>query len=289
MCILGAKRLPRFVSFGAVCAAAALIGCGGGSSGGSNGTGPPIVTLQSITVTSPSASVAAGLTEQFTAMGNFSDGTTKPLATANWSTSDATLATISATGLLTTLKQGAVTVSAASGTATGGTSFNISPAVPISIVVSAAKNSVAAGLTEQFTATGNFTDGTTKPLATANWSASDVTLATISATGLLTTLKQGVVTVSATSGAATGSASFTVGPPVPTGLVISPAHSSVTIGAATPSKLSAVLSFTDKSTQDISGQVTWSNTNRFPASIDAQGNVTTVHTGNTQIDATNGT
>src|SRR6266481_6048654 len=204
MCILGAKRLPRFVSFGAVCAAAALIGCGGGSSGGSNGTGPPIVTLQSITVTSPSASVAAGLTEQFTAMGNFSDGTTKPLATANWS-------------------------------------------------------------------------------------ASDATLATISATGLLTTLKQGVVTVSATSGAATGSASFTVGPPVPTGLVISPAHSSVTIGAATPSKLSAVLSFTDKSTQDISGQVTWSNTNRFAASIDAQGNVTTVHTGYTQIGATNGT
>jgi hypothetical protein len=111
-----------------------------------------------------------------------------------------TLATISSTGLLTTLKQGAVTVSAASGTAAGSTSFNIGPAVPVSIVVSTVNNSVAAGLTEQFTATGNFTDGTTKPLATANWSTSDVILATISSTGLLTTLKQGVVTVSAASG-----------------------------------------------------------------------------------------
>ncbi len=282
---LNANRLWRSVCFGVVCAAtAALIACGGGG----NGAGPAIVTLQSITVTSPSGSVAAGLTEQFTATGNFSDGTTKPLTAANWSTSDVTLATISSTGLLTTLKQGAVTVSAASGTAAGSTSFNIGPAVPVSIVVSTVNNSVAAGLTEQFTATGNFTDGTTKPLATANWSTSDVILATISSTGLLTTLKQGVVTVSAASGTSTGSASFNIGPPVPTGLVISPANSPVTIGAATPSKLSAILNFTDKSTQDISGQVTWSNTNPFTASIDTQGNVTTVHTGYTQIAATNG-
>src|SRR6266481_4994182 len=167
MCILGAKRLPRFVSFGAVCAAAALIGCGGGSSGGSNGTGPPIVTLQSITVTSPSASVAAGLTEQFTAMGNFSDGTTKPLATANWSTSDATLATVSATGLLTTLKQGAVTVSAASGTATGGTSFNISPAVPISIVIPPPPSSTPIPYATPIRSYGN--DWSSAPRAAALW------------------------------------------------------------------------------------------------------------------------
>src|SRR5258708_24763187 len=132
--------------------------------------------------------------------------------------------------------------------ACGGGSNGVGP-LPVtlqSITVTSQNASVPAGLTQQFTATGNFSDGTTKPLATVNWSTSDAALATISPTGLLTTLKQGVATVSAASGAATGSISFNIGPPVPTGLVISPANSSVTIGAATPSKLSAILSFTDK-------------------------------------------
>jgi 6-phosphogluconolactonase (cycloisomerase 2 family) len=61
----------------------------------------------------------------------------------------------------------------------------------------------------------------------------------------------------------------------------------VTIGASTPSKLSAILSFTDKSTQDISAQVTWSNSNPFTASIDATGNVSSLHTGFAQIVASN--
>jgi 6-phosphogluconolactonase (cycloisomerase 2 family) len=279
------NHMSRFACFSVLCAAVTLIACGGGSNGGV----PVPVTLQSLTVASQNTSVAAGLTQQFTATGNFSDGTTKPVPTVNWSTSDATLATISPTGLLSTLKQGVVTVTAASGAATGSASFNVGPAVPTSLVISPANASVAAGLTQQFTATGSFTDGTSKPLATVSWSTPDATLATISPTGLLNTLKQGGVTVTAASGAATGSVSFNIGPAVPTSLVISPASASVTIGAATPSKLSAILGFTDKSTQDISGQVTWGNTNPFTASIDATGNVTAVHTGYTKVVATNGT
>jgi hypothetical protein len=149
-------------------------------------------------------------------------------------------------------------------------------------------SSVAAGLTDQFTATGNFSDGTAKPLTSANWSTSDATLATVSSTGLLTTLKQGMVTVTAASGSVMGSVAFNIGPPVPTGLSISPASSSVLIGGSQPTKLTALLIFTDKSTVDISGQVIWSNTNSFTASIDATGNVTTLHTGYTKIGATNG-
>jgi len=174
----------------------------------------------------------------------------------------------------------------------GGNEAGPTGPVPVtlqSITVTSQNASVSAGLTQQFTATGNFSDGTTKPLATANWSTSDAALATISPTGLLTTLKQGVVTVSAASGAVTGMISFNIGPPAPTGLVISPASSSVTIGAVAPSKLSAILSFTDKSTQDISGQVAWSDTNPFTATIDATGRVTPVHTGYTKIVASNGT
>jgi 6-phosphogluconolactonase (cycloisomerase 2 family) len=276
----------QFACFAALSAAAALISCGGG--GGATGPSPAPVTLQSITVTAPNPSVAAGLKEQFTATGNYSDGTTKLFATTNWSTSDSTLATITSTGLLATLKAGTVTVLAASGSTTGSTPFRIDPASLQSITVMASNPSIAAGLTQQFAASGTFSDGSSKPLVTANWSTSDPTLATITSTGLLTTFKTGMVTVTAVSGSVTGNAPFHIDPPTPTGLAISPASSSVLIGSGQPSKLSAILSFTDQSTQDISGQVTWGSVNPFTASIDVVGNVTTIHTGYTQITAANG-
>src|SRR5258708_5552847 len=170
----------------------------------------------------------------------------------------------------------------------GATGLGPAPVTLQSITVTAPNLSVAAGLKEQFTATGNYSDGTTKLLATTNWSTSDPTLATITSTGLLTTFKAGMVTVSAVSGSVTGNAPFHIDPPTPTGLVISPASSSVLIGSGQPSKLSAILSFTDQSTRDISGQVTWGSVNPFTASIDVVGNVTTIHTGYTLITATNG-
>ena len=52
----------------------ALIGCGGGG-GNAGGSNPSPVSLQAIIVTASSASAAAGLTQQFTATGKFSDGT----------------------------------------------------------------------------------------------------------------------------------------------------------------------------------------------------------------------
>jgi 6-phosphogluconolactonase (cycloisomerase 2 family) len=274
----------QFVCFVVFAAVTLLVSCGGGGSAPS--TAP--VLLQSITVIAPNPSVAAGLTAQFTASGNYSDGTTKVLATANWATSDPALATITSTGLLTTLKAGMVTVSAASGGTSGNTAFRIDPATLQSITVTTASASVPAGLTEQFNAMGKYSDGSVKPLATASWTTSDTTLGTIAPNGLLTTLKAGTVTVFAASGAITGNTAFRVDPPVPSGLTISPESSSVLIGGGQPSKLSAILNFTDQSKQDISGQVTWGIVNPFIASIDSVGNVSTIHPGYTQITATNG-
>lgn len=90
---------------------ALLASCGsGGSNSNSETTPPPKPTLQSITVSPQNASVAAGLTQQFTATGNYSDGSSAALSTVSWSTSDATVATINSAGLVNTLKQGAATV-----------------------------------------------------------------------------------------------------------------------------------------------------------------------------------
>ena len=155
----------------------------------------------------------------------------------------------------------------------GGDATGSAPS-PVSlqaITVTAPNTSVAAGLTQQFTATGKFSDGTTKALANVTWSTSDSTLATINSAGLLSSIKQGAITVSAASGSITGSLSFAIGLPVVTGLRISPATASVVIGSANPTKLSALLGFTDGSTQDVSSQAAWSSTNTATAMIDATG------------------
>src|SRR5579883_2817935 len=130
----------RLISF---CALSLLVACGGGSDSG-GGTGG--ASLQSITVTSQGSSVAAGLMQQFTATGTFSDGSTKTLASVVWTSSDISLATIDrATGLLTSLKQGQVTVSASSGSIVGSETFKIGPPLPIGLVVSPADSLVVIG------------------------------------------------------------------------------------------------------------------------------------------------
>jgi hypothetical protein len=85
-----------------------LTSCRGKS--GQNVVESPV--LRSITVFPPSATIAVGQTQQFTAAANFSDGSSKPLAEATWTTSAPTLANASSNGLVTAVGEGRFTVSA---------------------------------------------------------------------------------------------------------------------------------------------------------------------------------
>ena len=74
----------------------------------------------------------------------------------------------------------------------------------VSIAVTPVNPSVATGGTQQFTATGTYSDGTTQNLTTtATWASSSTTTATMSATGLARALKAGTSTIQATSGSVT--------------------------------------------------------------------------------------
>ena len=90
----------------ALCGSWTLVACGGGA----NSPTPP--TLQSISVAPQNGTVAAGITQQFSATGHYSDGSSTTMSSATWATSNASVAAINSTGLLTAVKQGAVTISA---------------------------------------------------------------------------------------------------------------------------------------------------------------------------------
>jgi 6-phosphogluconolactonase len=157
-----------------------------------------------------------------------------------------------------------------------------------SIAVAPQMMTVVAGLTQQYTATGTYSDGSTATLIGESWMTSNSMLATASQSGLVTTLLQGTVTVTAMLGTVSGSAQLTVAPPNPTSLAINPTNAKVLIGSA-PKKLSAILTFTNGTTSDVSSTATWAITNSFTASVDASGNVTPLRTGYTQVTAMNGT
>ena len=103
--------------------------------------------------------------DRFTATGTYSNGTKQNLtSSATWTSSAATIATVSSGGLATSLAQGSTTITATSGTITGSATLTVTAPVLASIVVTPSTASVAAGYTEQFTATGTYSNGTTQNL-----------------------------------------------------------------------------------------------------------------------------
>ena len=77
-------------------------------------------TLNAVTLIPASATLSVGASQQFTATGSYSDGSTQNLTSqATWSSSNAAVATVAAGGLATAFASGSTTISAASGGVVG--------------------------------------------------------------------------------------------------------------------------------------------------------------------------
>src|SRR5262249_16790699 len=134
----------------------------------------PVIT--SISVSPANTSIFIGKTQQLTATGTFSDGSSRDVtSTASWSVLNPATASISATGLLTPIAFGQTNVEAYSPPVAGFASVTVNFPVLTSISVSPSIASLAIGSTQQFTATGTYSDGSQRDL-TSNvlWNNIDV-------------------------------------------------------------------------------------------------------------------
>jgi len=264
----------------------ATISASSGMTGSTTLTVGPAV-LASIAVTPANPSIAKGTTKQFTATAIYSDGSTLDVTgSAAWTPSDASVATITSGGLATALKQGGTTISATSGGATGSTTLTVGPAALVSIAVTPADPSIPKGTTQQFTATGTYSDGSTLDVTSAvSWASSDPSVATIASGGLATALTQGSTTITASAGV-TGSVTLTVGPALLMSVALTPATPSIPKG--TTQQFTATGSYTDGSTQDLTGSATWASSNSAAATITAGGLASGAAQGTSQISATSG-
>src|SRR5688572_10584747 len=113
------------------------------------------VPVASVAVTPPSASIAVGQTRQLTATtfdANNNTLTGRPVA---WSTSDAAVATVSGSGLVTAITAGTATVTATSEGRSGSSAITVNAPLPTITLVSVApaNSSLEQGQTVQLAAT----------------------------------------------------------------------------------------------------------------------------------------
>jgi hypothetical protein len=214
--------------------------------------------LVSIAITPASASIPIGTSLQFDALGTYTDGSTQDLtASAMWTSSSSTVAPVSA-GLVTGSSLGSATISAGSGTVTGSASVTVTAATLVSISVTPASASITSGTSQQFAATGTYSDGSMQTLTnSATWTSSATSIATVSAAGLATGLADGMATITASSGTISGSATLAVTPAL-LSIAITPQVPSALLQAATQ-PFTAIGTYSDGSTQNITAAVTWSS------------------------------
>ena len=181
--------------------------CGGGSNGRVNSP-----SLSSLVISPGNPLIVVGQSLQFTVEGTFSDGSKQDLTSAvGWTSSNTTVAMISASGMAIGATQGDSTIRAALGSVTISTNLTVGAPQLASIAVVPSNALVNIGAPVQLTATGTFSDGTLHDLTkSATWSSSNTGVATVSATGLVTGVAAGDLTIAATYNSTTGSDAVTV-------------------------------------------------------------------------------
>jgi uncharacterized protein YjdB len=248
--------------------------------------------LESITISPDNPEVAAGITVQFKATGTYSDSSTQDLtAQSFWASDTPSVATVSNTagsqGLTTTKAMGMAMITAAVGNVTGMAMLMVDPAALVSIAVTTADLSLAKGLSEQFTATGTYTDNSTAVITSnVTWSSASTSVATVSASGLAKGVSTGTSGITASLAGITGTKVLTVLPPILESIAVTPGTFSLTKGKT--EQFAATGTYSDGSTQNLTNEVIWASAAKSVATISNSGLATWVSAGTTQITATEG-
>ncbi|HEY1656959.1 MAG TPA: Ig-like domain-containing protein [Candidatus Sulfotelmatobacter sp.] len=246
-------------------------------------------TLMSIAVNPASASIALGGTQQFTAMGTFSDGSYQDVTEiATWNSSTSGVGVVGngvgSAGLVTSAGNGTATISASVGAVSGSGQLTVGQSTLVSISVTPANATIASGTTQQYTATGTFSDGSTQDLtASAAWSSNMPSVLGIAAGGLASALSVGGATITATSGSVSGSTGVTVSAPSLISITVSPSTASIPV--LSPQQYAATGSYSDGSQQVLTNSVTWTSSAASVATVTAGGLATSGQAGTTTISA----
>src|SRR6266581_1479720 len=185
------------------------------------------VTISSVPVAS--AAVTVGTTTQFTATPKDANGTALSGRAVTWGTSNAAVATVSASGVVTGVAAGSATITATSEGQSGTAALTVTNVPVASVTVSPTAAGVTVGAAAQLTATPKDANGTALSGRAVTWATSNAAAATVSASGLITGVAAGSATITATSEGQSGTAAMTVTSVPVASVTVSPATASLTV------------------------------------------------------------
>lgn len=251
-----------------------------GRMSGSTGLNVTAATLVVIDLTPTNPSLADGLSNRFVATGVYTDNSVHDITAAvTWSSSDTTVASVSNTpgsnGVTTTGSPGTTMISATLGAVSASTTLAVTSAALVSIQVTPTNPIIANGLSEALHATGIYTDQTTHDLTNlVTWSSSKPGVASVGnlpgSNGWATTMSPGSTTITAALSGVSGSTNLTVTAATLVSLGLTPPNPSIAKGLK--SQFTAIGTYTDNSTQNLTAQVQWSSSDPTVATVsNAQG------------------
>ena len=244
-------------------------------------TAPAPAPIASVEVTPAAPTVAVGATQQLTATpkdaaGNALSG--RPAAT--WTSGNAAVATVSATGVVTAVGPGSATITATIAGVSGATAVTVPAPPPASIArveVAPATATLASGATQQLTATPRDAAGNPLPnRPAATWTSSDPAVAAVNpTTGVVTVVNTGpapvTATITATIEGVAGTATLTITPAPVASVAVTPATASVVAGGSV--QLSATSR--DAANRTLTGRTTtWTSSDTTVATVSTSGLVT---------------
>src|SRR5208283_414683 len=147
-------------------------------------------TLSSIAVVPKYVLLANGATQQFNAAANYGNDTVADItSSATWASSNPAFATVSSSGLVTQLASTGTTSITASlnGVTSNSVTLSSTPVLfDIALSETGTLSGMPVGSTQQFSATGDYADGSTGNITSqVTWTSSNPAAATISSSGLL--------------------------------------------------------------------------------------------------------
>ncbi len=176
----------------------------------------PRPRVASVAITPRSGTIAVGESITLSATPRTGDGRPLTDRSVSWSSSDARVARVTTSGVVTAVAEGEATISATSEGRSGSVVITVEPVPVAAVVVAPDRATVQAGATVQLAATARDGQGSALEGRSVGWTSSDERVATVNTSGLVTGVAAGSATVTATAGAARASVSVTVtAPPTP--------------------------------------------------------------------------
>lgn len=207
-----------------------FVGCSGGSGGDgattTTPTTPAAPVLTSLTVSLSPNSIEVGQTVVATASGL--DQRNAPIATGTvtWTSTNPSVASVSATGAVSGIAAGQANIVGAIGSVQGQAAATVILAPVATLSVAPTTHALGVGATRQFVATAVDSRGATLAGRTITWTSSDTAKVKVSSGGLVTAVALGISTITATAEGKSASATVTV--------AVSPQLTAVAPGSLVP-------------------------------------------------------